>query len=34
MIYEFFQDIQFGRVKIVTFAKWLIHVNTDHAPAI
>ena len=32
MIYEFFQDIQFGRVKIVTFAKWLI--NTDHAPAI
>ena len=32
MIYEFFQDIQFGRVKTVTFAKRLI--NTDRAPAI
>ena len=32
MIYEFFQDIQFGRVKLVIFAKRLI--KTDHGPAI
>ena len=32
MIYEFFQDIQFGRVKLVIFAKRLI--KTDHRPAI
>ena len=32
MIYEFFQDIQFGRVKLVIFAKRLI--KTDHELAI